>query len=387
MIEGKPCKEVIAHVKDRSVVIVRDFADQRYVRGNVIKYTMSPYLVALEGEEMGGYYGQLADMNFYLIEKNEHFGDSLDGYKTINEADILFLNNNIANSQYVINKALKWSKSLSFVWKVVKLWIQHPECESLIERGMFNLAFNKSLYKLTKPKLKSVLTYIKKCDNKDITLSDIQLVLNGKDIAIMSFAKQHKIKYNYAKYLVESGVEMCKYTHYISVCKTLNKDLKDKYWYAPSDFSVRYDVVIQELETLREAQEIALEEAKKKEQETRAIAISNLFDFYHEYNCEINGYDISLPISEKDIIVQAQALSQCLIKCRYDQKYANQDCILVFVKKNGEPIATMELDFNKKVVQFRSKNNSMPSKEVEQVANKWLENFVPHKFDPIELRA
>ena len=75
---------------------------------------------------------------------------------------------------------------------------------------------------------------------------------------------------------------------------------------------------------------------------------------------------------------QAKILSQCLITAKYDKKFANGEIILVFIKKDEVPIATMEV-VGKKIKQFYAdegnKENCRPTPEIKALGEQWLENY------------
>lgn len=56
----------------------------------------------------------------------------------------------------------------------------------------------------------------------------------------------------------------------------------------------------------------------------------------------------------------------------------NKKLILVFIKKDNQPVATAELFYNKKVGQFygneTNRENCKPNDEVKKVFYEWLEN-------------
>ena len=64
-------------------------------------------------------------------------------------------------------------------------------------------------------------------------------------------------------------------------------------------------------------------------------------------------------------------LKRCLISNNYPQKVIDSDCVLVFLQKDGEPIATCELN-EKRIVQFRQKGNGCVTDEMEKAMHKWL---------------
>ena len=81
----------------------------------------------------------------------------------------------------------------------------------------------------------------------------------------------------------------------------------------------------------------------------------------------------------EDIIYQADFLHQCLITAKYYEKMAKKNCILVFIKKDDEPIATAELNKEDKVVQFYGneldRSNCKPNEEIKNIFDNWLIGF------------
>ena len=70
-------------------------------------------------------------------------------------------------------------------------------------------------------------------------------------------------------------------------------------------------------------------------------------------------------------------MHQCLVSCDYISRVIKGECVLVFVQKNGKPIATAELKSGNKIGQFYAneldRDNCLPTGEVREVMNKWLE--------------
>lgn len=77
-------------------------------------------------------------------------------------------------------------------------------------------------------------------------------------------------------------------------------------------------------------------------------------------------------MSEEKLSPQVLAVKKYL-----DDLSEKDECVLVFVQKNGEPIATAELKKGNKIGQFYAneldRDNCLPTDEVRAVMNKWLE--------------
>ena len=77
-------------------------------------------------------------------------------------------------------------------------------------------------------------------------------------------------------------------------------------------------------------------------------------------------------------VKQAKALHQCIVRCSYYKKMANQEEILVFIQKDGIPVATAELFAKNRIGQFYADEHSgtpegsKPSEEVQHVFTTWL---------------
>lgn len=90
----------------------------------------------------------------------------------------------------------------------------------------------------------------------------------------------------------------------------------------------------------------------------------------------IDGYSVYVPDSVNEIAEQASKLHQCLVQCDYIQQVIDGHCLLVFIRKNGEPVATAEILSGDRIGQFYAdeldRNNCLPTEEVRKVFNRWL---------------
>ena len=162
------------------------------------------------------------------------------------------------------------------------------------------------------------------------------------------------------------------YNDYLRMAKAVGHDIKDPYWKIPYDLKKFHDKVF--------AENKAIKAAKNKDKE---VKMGMLLGDMLKFNTEIDGYQIFIPTDYAEISKQCDVLYQCLLRCHYDEKVLKQDIILVFIRKEGVPIATAEVFYNKKVGQFyadeHDHNNCTPTKEVNDVFYKWLETFKPKK--------
>lgn len=175
-----------------------------------------------------------------------------------------------------------------------------------------------------------------------------------------------------AKIFKKANADFGYYEDYLRMAKRVGHDVEDEYWKYPNDLKKAHDKVMKEQK--------ALDKAKNKVKELKLQAVVK--DML-KFNENVDGYDIFIPDNYDVIKKQCDVLYQCLLRCGYDEKMIKQDIILVFIQKDGKPIATAEVKYDKKVGQFyadeHNRGNCLPSKEVEDAFNKWLADFKPKK--------
>jgi hypothetical protein len=64
---------------------------------------------------------------------------------------------------------------------------------------------------------------------------------------------------------------------------------------------------------------------------------------------DFKGYEIFIPQTIKEWVKQAEVLNQCILRCGYINKVIKQKSLLIFVQKNGTPIATVEVNSNAEI--------------------------------------
>lgn len=285
------------------------------------------------------------------------------------------------------------------LFEIIRNYWKHPESETLIQMGLFDLALNQSLYKLTKPKLKEVIRTISSCDLpiSNLKLKDIQTYnKNYKDqmtfkefirwyivanermarwVKTLTFEEYKYIEKQAMKSNGKIQISNHEYFDYLEMAKKVGHDITDPYWKYPSDFRKKHDEVMEQIRTIS-ASKLALQ------QDFLKIVCKSMV----KYNKTINGYKIFIPLEAIEWQTTCDELYQCLIRNGYMKKVINQETIIVFIWKDNKPIATAEIDYKKKIQQFygderghQRGESCKPSEEVETVFNEWLKTFKPKK--------
>lgn len=279
--------------------------------------------------------------------------------------------------KYVLNK---WSGSIHNVLYVLNIWKDHPEVEMLLAAGFKNLVFNTSFWKLSESKRKEIVLYVRQHNLKNYSLVDIQTILKYK-LTIPEFVEYHKFcvyekkcRYDIFRYLQKikmadyRGVEL--YQDYTKLLKQTDHNIKDSYWMYPKNLQAKHDQVREEIERIEEIK--TLEKLMEKQEAYYKVIKRKL-----KYNCMIDGYSVFIPDNVAEINRQASRLHQCLITADYISKVINKQCVLVFIQKDGEPVATAQILKGNKIGQFYAdeldRSNCLPTDEVRKVLNKWIE--------------
>lgn len=402
---------VTASYKAYSLDVMRELEEDatgdeiRFYYRNLELSTMGGYTVSFPGEVYRPRYSSRKE-----TQRLEDWGD------TAWKAN-LWCSNNISkvsldnilelypNFIYCIMKMPTQDLKTTLVFDLLQTWKKHPECEGLIALGLYKLAQNKSLYKLTLPKRKQIIKWISQNINKDqinldrLSLVNIQTIIKYK-MTYEEFMEYQNANLGYYKkeryhskwqsldiptfrYLKKKFGDKYKdsnivryYTDYIEMLTRAGHDIEDPYWKFPSDMYKQHDKVVKELE------HIALTAEGFTSDYLKAIMtpLANAFD------AVIDGYRIFIPTNYQDIKKQCDVLYQCLIRNNYVYKVIQQEEILVFIWKGDTPIATAEVFYNKELGQFygderghREGKDCKPSDDVINAFNKWLETFEPFK--------
>ena len=277
-----------AHWKNKQLDVYKEYLLQdKCVSRNLYFSTMGGWLVTFPGEKCNYYYynyfGYKQELDDWEKEKKiECMAAGEYNQKLIEVKCMLTV---IDPSLYYFCKKLDSSFSYPQLFELVRTYKAHPECETLIQYGFYNLALNKSLYRLSKTKIKDVLKAVS-ClkDNtyaNKLTLNLIQKynlhfkndIPNFKDwfmwyvVDMNSFKWGRPIEYEDWKWIhnrVENSKGKIQITNnefldYLEMAKSLGHDITDPYWRRPNDFRKMHDKVMEQIRAVS-ASKLALQQ-------------------------------------------------------------------------------------------------------------------------------
>lgn len=345
------------------------------------------------------YYGGKYVVEEHPLEKCDRIYEGLRGYTFTQSLDTIkslilsvsseykYLFNKIDEEKYPLSK---WT-----FFELIQMWKKHPlEVECLSQKGLYTIALNNNLYKLTDKKKKSVLQALKLVTTTNITLKDIQSWLKMKDKLTLSEYMDYKKWNKYGgvkdsletfRYCKRKNISCSNYHDMLSLASSLGHNIEDDYWKYPNDpNTVHNNLVAQKSEIDRLRRE---EEAKKE---------SVLWDKLEEIKKKVckkpielgNGYVLFFPTEFKQYDKAATTLHQCIVTAKYYKKCAEGKSMIFMIWKDNEPSSTYEVDYNKNIIQayadewgYRKNNISIKPSEYEMAMfNKFLETFKPRRL-------
>lgn len=283
--------------------------------------------------------------------------------------------------RYVLNK---WSGTRTQTMAVLKVWKEHPEVELPLSLGYYDIIFCKSFYSMKKEDLKKCYKYMNENRGLNLSFTNLKFILRyGEEIADMYFrakrimgrnVKQNEIKWcvtQYDKYYKnKSGSMSCDFEDYQRLCKYFNKDMNDEYWAHPKNLKERLNELRVQRENIRKLEEA--EELKKK-----MTRYKDVIKRFEGWDRTIDGYSIIIPKTVEQWQKQASVLHQCIIRMNYMDR-CNDNYILVFIYKDGEPYATCEVTDvkNGKISQFycneSDRANLYPNDKCKSIVYNWV---------------
>ena len=365
-------------MKGRELDVFKEYEGGHTVCRNVYYGTMGGYRVAFPNEKVSLYREGYNTFEQKLEEYGECRIPAFQYHsRKLNEQEKELICSKYPDFKYVLKK---YEGTIAETLELLKIWKEHKEVELVLACGFTSLVFNKSFWKMTEQKRKEVAMFIKKNpDYQYKPLSTVQTVLKYKlsdqdleeyEIFCDSYGK---VKYDVFRYLEKcglddfSGVQL--YHDYWNLLKQTQHSRTENYWRFPKNLAQKHQVLLKEVEQIKELKE---KEKIKTKQEQYFKAVKKLL----KYKLEVDGYSVYIPESVEDISFQAKILNQCLITNDYISRVINKRCVLVFIRKNGCPIATAELFKGDVIGQFycnQNNKNYLPNKKIKEVMNKWIE--------------
>lgn len=289
--------------------------------------------------------------------------------------------------KYVVQKAGEMPVAKMF--NILIAWKKNHNVELLVGANLDYLALNKSFAKLTKPKQKAVLNFIRVTPGADgWSLAKINFVMNKKGTpedfdAWQKFRPLSKVvDYRWFKKYGPNRDKFILYSDYIRMAEYCGHDMKEDYWKYPKSIKKAHDKAMKQYKLVIEAEEIAAKKARAKEARAKE---RNFKKFAGEFCKSVStacGLVAYIPQTFGKVSDHAKALHQCLTYADYTGKMAKRDCLLVFISDvAGKSVATAEIAPNGKVIQFyadegREETEDMkPTAEAQTVLEKWLKDF------------
>lgn len=263
---------------------------------------------------------------------------------------------------------------------IFSLWTNYPkEIEGLYSLCLTTLATTDEYYEKSsdfkKKALKLFLRHKNFCKKySTLTLNELEGLLNtdfdvvNLDEDTLDFIHSNlyyikNLSMKQIKYIMKNNIQADEYDSYLKKCKKAKHDMSDSYWLFPNDFEKRMEKVMDEVSNIE----------KYEDEHKDEIYFETVQKFIEKNpSVKIDGYEIYIPETIEDIKFQADMLNQCLIRMDYPKKVIDNKCLLVFLRKDGEPMATCELKQDE-IVQFRMKSNYSVTEDMNVAMNKWLE--------------
>ena len=172
-------------------------------------------------------------------------------------------------------------------------------------------------------------------------------------------------------YLKEHEIPKTVYLEYFKDLTYTHQKLTESLVY-PKNFEKTRIKIEQEVKDKKIMLENERQKALRKKYQDYYKAVKKFLS----YQDKVDGYEIFIPESIDEFEKQAQVLGQCLLTCDFPKQVINKSCILVFIQKDGEPIATAQILKDGTIGQFHAdqhlNGNYYPSEEVKTAFNKWF---------------
>lgn len=398
--------ETIANWKKESLDVSRWDIDENkyYYRFDNINFvSCGGWLVDFPNEYRRiPYYGGKEKVTLSEYYENENFYQGVIAcWKEVTEYEIEFIKRNKPEYHYLIKKIdyVKNKLKCSTLFNLMIMWKQHPsEVETLAQKGLYNLALNKNLYKLSKSKKKTLVQALKQV-NMDISLVYLQQWIKSKlDFSTFYLLKKYEkdSKYKLSRSLSVEEIKYCErknfqveeYIDMLFIANRLGKNIQDDYWHYPNNpFELHQRVVEEDMQLHMFKMKTELKLEMKYFDNISKIAKKNL-----NKPIELdNGYKLFIPTTVDEYVAAAEKLNQCIISSKYYKKVAKCQSLLFMIWKDNVPSSTVEISYDKKILQFygdeHNRKKCKPTEYEENAFKKFLDTFIPKKVRiPRELK-
>ena len=317
----------------------------------------------------------------------------------------------------------KWNfKSKREVMDKLIIWLEHKELEFVLQAGFEYVGMNKNFWRLTEENRRATCLFMRQNPQfKNLTLQELRQAMKADSpkeygeylMAVPSYHRSTNnrawypaISYQDYKYLLKvqkktkkpKGLTnsmwfnelMGEYQDYMHMLYRSEHDSKDEYWLYPSDLHAFHEKLVEEERLKREAEELAEKLRREEEMRKKQALLKAISKKYKGLDKIVDGYSIFITSDFEEWKRQAEKLHQCIVAAGYYQKMADQKSTIVFIQKDGEPMATAEISQAGKILQFYAneldRNDCKPSEEIQTAFNKWLDNIPKTKWKPRKIK-
>ena len=266
----------------------------------------------------------------------------------------------------------KWNfRSKREVMDKLIIWLEHKELELVLQAGFEYVGMNKNFWRLTEENRRATCLFMRQNPQfKNLTLQELRQAMKAdspKEYGeyLMAVPSYHRSTNNRAWY---PAISYQDYKYLLKVQKKTKKPkgLTNSMWFN---------------ELMGEYQDY-MHMLYRSEHDSH--------DEYWLYHKIVDGYSIFITSDFEEWKRQAEKLHQCIVAAGYYQKMADQKSTIVFIQKDGEPMATAEISQAGKILQFYAneldRNDCKPSEEIQTAFNKWLDNIPKTKWKPRKIK-
>lgn len=206
----------------------------------------------------------------------------------------------------------------------------------------------------------------------NMSISDANRRLNNRRMALRHIPKMRGAKLDYERivdWCDAKKIDYSLYNDYIEAVIGLKLDLNDTKNIYPKKFKAMHDLRISEYESQKEKID-----RRKRKKLYKAFAKAG--EKATAYECSNDIYSIISPKDISDLIREGKILNHCVGKMGYDKKMADQEIVIMFVRKAediNKPFVTLEYSLKQhRLMQTYGKENSKPSNETMNFINEWV---------------
>lgn len=281
----------------------------------------------------------------------------------------------------------------SDIIKYLRLYEKYPEMEMLVKFGLYNIATSVTILKLVRKDKKFRKWLIE--NRYTIYFNDfyIRTIVNAykkkQDLETTqqfeTFFKTFTMTGNYLRikrlfngnieqffnYISKQNTDSNYYVDYLNACEYLGLDMNLDKNKMPHDLKRWHDIRIDEYHSAKlkaDAEQMQIFFNKFETVANKYMPMQrNLKDMY----CVV------IAKSPKDLEIEGTALHHCVGKMGYDQKFANEESLIFFVRNKDNPqtpFVTLEYSLSKhKILQCYAKDNTRPKQDILDFVNQvWL---------------